>query len=195
MVRIVVAAVAGAVVLFIWGFVSWVVIPWHTIDELPDEHQVIRALGSDTESGVYWYPWTTDMALSEDVRNRQIEKHEAGPVGVIVHHAEGRPVMPLSMHVWGIALYFVTAVSAAILLNMAVTSLGGYVSRVLFVTLIGVFVAAGATMVNWNYMLYPLDFSLHLAADNVVAALLLGLVLGAIVKAPSNRMAAVGAGT
>ena len=128
------------------------------------------------------------MTLSEDVRNRQIKKHEAGPVGVIVHSAEGRPVMPVSMHARGIALYFVMALSAAVLLNMALAALGGFVARVLFVTLIGVFVAAGSAMMQWNYMFYPLDFSLHMAADNVVAALLLGLVLGTIIKVPSSRM-------
>jgi hypothetical protein len=195
MVRIALAALAGAVVLFVWGAVSWMLIPWHQIDPMPNEDAVIRDMENRNETGIYWFPWTDPRTLSEEDHAAQVAKHERGPVGVIVYSAEGREVMPVAMHVKGFVLDLVGALVASIMLSMAATALGGYVARVLFVTLLGVFVAALATMMQWNYMLYPLDYSLHLAADNVVAALLLGLVLGAIIKAPSYREAAIGAVT
>lgn len=193
MVRIALAALAGAVVLFVWGAVSWMFIPWHQIDQLPNEDAVIRDMQNRNETGVYWFPWTDPRTLSEEDHAEQVAKHERGPVGVIVYSAEGREVMPLSLHAKGLVLDLVGALAASIMLSMAVTALGGYVARVLFVALLGVFVAAIATMIQWNYMLYPLDYSLQLAADNIVAALLLGLVLGAVIKAPSYREAAIGA--
>ena len=82
--------------------------------------------------------------------------------------------------------YLGCAVVAALLLSMAAPSIGGFMGRVMFVALIGLFVGLLADLANWNWMNYPLRFSLEMAADRVVSAALMGLVLGAIIKKPSG---------
>ena len=59
MLRILIGALVGGVMLFVWGFVSWVILDWHKTSgfQLPDEEEVVEALqDSETRDGVYWVP-------------------------------------------------------------------------------------------------------------------------------------------
>ena len=54
--KVILAAVLGAVVLFIWGFASWMFIPWHnaTMQPMPDEQATFDLLSKLPEGkGVY----------------------------------------------------------------------------------------------------------------------------------------------
>ena len=191
MVRIVIAGLLGGAVLFIWGAVSWLWVPWHQMGKLPQESIVQRALQSTgADSGVYWFPMMDPDEINESmsdeakgaVREAYAIRHKDGPVGMLVYNDEGSDPMPMMMHVKGFLLYFVTALAAATMMSMAASSLGGYFGRVLFVLLLGVYVAVGTIMISWNYMLYPLRFSLEMAGDSVAGALLLGLVISGLIK-------------
>ena len=38
--RIAIAGLAGAVVLFVWSSISWMLIPWHVMEKLPGEEGI-----------------------------------------------------------------------------------------------------------------------------------------------------------
>ena len=40
----------------------------------------------------------------------------------------------------------------------------------------------GTNLMNWNYMHYPFRFTMEMAADGLVASLLLGIVLAILIK-------------
>ena len=75
---------------------------------------------------------------------------------------------------------------AAFLLSMAAPAIPSFVGRVLFIVLLGFYVAVGSNLIQWNYMNYPLAFSAQMAGDAIVASLLLGVVLAVIVKPESS---------
>ena len=57
----------GGLVLFAWGVVSWMLLPWHlaTLEKFKDEDKVAQALTANaTKSGVYLLP--------------NVHKHEPG---------------------------------------------------------------------------------------------------------------------
>ena len=188
MMRIFIGAALGASVLFVWGAVSWVFVPWHELETHPREEALLKSFTmGDVPTGVYTLPQmfpdpSWEPQQREIWMEKQTAKHEEGPLATIVYTAEGSPPMPVLRHVYGLGLYFVTALVAATLVAMAGGSLKGYFGRLLFVLLLGVFVAVGKTMIQWSYLRFPLVFSLEWAADDVVAALLLGLVLAPIVR-------------
>ncbi len=192
--RIGIAAVVGGVVLFVWAFISWLYIPWHMMGALPDEdavREVLRDTGA--ESGIYHVPMKdheTYASLSDEEKEAADDawkdKHREGPIGVLLYKAEGRSHMSLVTLIIGLVLEVLVAAVAAGLLTMAVPALPGFVGRLGFVMLLGVFTIVGGNLMNWNYMHYPFRFTLEVSADALVASLLLGVVLAALIKPYSD---------
>ncbi len=61
-IRVILASVAGAIVLFFWGFVFWrflamMISPWKPIAADGDPDVVATLKQAFPESGVYMYPW------------------------------------------------------------------------------------------------------------------------------------------
>jgi hypothetical protein len=188
--RIGIAAIVGGIVLYIWAFISWMYIPWHLMGAVPDEDAVRTVLSeSGAESGIYHVPGLDYDALAsmtdeqkEAAEEAVMEKYREGPRALLVYKADGaNPMSPVTM-VIGFVLEVLVAAVIAGLLTMAVPALPGFGSRVGFVMLIGVLTIVGTNLMNWNYMHYPMRFTLEMAADGLVASLLLGIVLAIIIK-------------
>ena len=114
------------------------------------------------------------------------EAHRQGPVVLIMYQAEGSSPMPMMMFIEGIALDVIVAGIAAFLLSMAAPAIPSFVGRVLFIVLLGFYVAVGSNLMEWNFMNYPFGFSVQMAGDSIVASLLLGVTLALIVKPEST---------
>jgi len=82
----------------------------------------------------------------------------------------------------GLAHFFVSALMAAILLRMVMSVLTGYLGRVFFVFLLGVFAALTVRLSDPIWWNLPWDFFVHGAVMTVINWLLAGLVLAMIVK-------------
>ena len=55
--RILIAGVAGAIVLFVWSSISWMIIPWHRMEKLPAEASIAQSFrDANVERGMYWLP-------------------------------------------------------------------------------------------------------------------------------------------
>jgi hypothetical protein len=187
--RIGIAAVVGGIVLYIWAFISWMFIPWHMMGALPDQDAVRTALRETAaESGIYHVPMIDHGTLADlsDEEKKAAEdafkdKYREGPVALLLYKADGSNPMSVMTMIIGIVLEVLVAAVAAVLLTMAIPALPGFASRLGFVVLLGVFVIAAANLMNWNYMHYPFRFTMELAADGIVASLLLGIVLAIII--------------
>jgi hypothetical protein len=176
--RIGIAAVAGGVVLFIWAFVSEMYIPWHETGTLPDQGAVTAALSdTGTTSGIYEFPGTAEGEAGEP----EAEADGPEPAGLLMYSAGGGVPFVIE-RIIGLVLEVLVAAVAACLLTMAVPALPGFAGRLGFVVLLGVFMIVGADLMHWNSMHYPFRFTLEAAADSLVAALLLGIVLAIIIK-------------
>ncbi|MCP3979029.1 MAG: hypothetical protein GY716_06810 [bacterium] len=181
--RIVLAGVIGAIVLFVWGFVSWMALGWHntTGGVLPDEPAVVQVLKDTvndrgaTEPGVYWIPGMADMeGLDDAEKEAAVEawgnKHREGPLAMLVYRPTGREPMDALMFVRGFVLDFLAALLAALLLAFAAGTISGYVGRVAFVTGLGMFVAIYGEGMSWNYFGMPNDWSLVMVVDHCPAS-------------------------
>ena len=147
MIRVIAAAALGAMILFVWGMISWMLLPWHTetLGQLPDEDRVVAALrDTGTASGVYWIPGSE--APGPDLTDEQntaweeawMEKHRAGPLAMLVYNAEGREPMAVNVFINGLGMNLVAALIAAMLLASA-GRLTSYVGRVAFVAMLETF--------------------------------------------------------
>jgi len=181
------AAVAGGIVLFIWGFLSWVVLPihTHTMKNIPNEDRVIDVLRESIDAkGMYVIPGMPHAqgAPSPEAEKAWLEKYQRGPVGMIMYDPLGSsPMMPMQM-VTGIVLNMLSALVVAWFLSRSTASASPYLARVAFCGMFGVFIMLASQLVAWNWFNEPNDWTAGLIIDSLIGWLLAGLAIGAFVK-------------
>lgn len=182
LVRAIVGGIVGGLVVFVWGFVSHMILPLGETGfrQMQDEPAVVKAMqASIGEPGVYMVPYVDQKNATEADLEAWTAKQEAGPNAFLVYHPEGSPAgmgKQLGIHY---ASAFVAAFLASLVLALSAT---GYVGRVMIVTLMGVFAVAITTVPEWNWYRFPADYCAAQVIDNVVGWLLAGIVLGIIVR-------------
>lgn len=188
--RIVLGALAGGAVLFVWGALAWTVLPLHTptIKDIPNEDELRAVVRKNvTQPGFYTLPgWGhTEGASKEQQKAAEeaaMQKYREGPRGVMVLLPTGGDPMMAMTFVKGFALNVVASFVAAWLLSKAAGSLKSYGARVQFVTVTGLFAGIAVHMMYWNWMDFPTNYTVACLADITIGWLLVGLVLAAIVK-------------
>ena len=195
-IRVILASVVSAVVLFAWGFVYWSVLammfsPWHAISPEGEPDVIATVKQAFPESGVYMYPWVDSSSGDQQGSDEQgteedfQQQHAEGPIVQVFYHAAGIPAAEMGKTMgFGFVHMLVCAVISCFLLASA-KPLCCYSARVCFVFGLGLFATLwieGANVIWWHH---PTSHALFLGAYNVIAWLLAGLVIGAIVKKPN----------
>lgn len=186
-------ALAGGVVLFVWGFLAWAVLPLHnsSFRSLPNEDAIIPVLRSSIATdGLYYFPGMPEetAGTTDDQKKANMEawanKHKQGPVGMVVYHPGGVDPMMASQFIWGFVIFFLASFIASWLLARSTAAASPYLARVAFCGILGVFIsfATHITSMVWLYM--PMDHTSAMVADAIIGWLLAGFAIGAIVKAP-----------
>ena len=176
--------ILGGVVVFMWGFVFWTLLPFaqSVIRPIPDEDDSAMATSlkmNVRESGVYISP-KMPTAMDEDSKTKWEERHRQGPVYMLFYHQDGKePMSPKVMAIGmghSIGLAFV---GAFILLAASPRS---YANRVMLIFWAAVFVAVWADVGNAIWWHFPWDYTVLQLAYRIGGGLLLGLVLAAFIQ-------------
>ncbi len=184
--RVLLAALLGGLVHFVWGAFSWMVLPWHdsTLKDLPGESTILPVLRQNVgESGIYWFPGMQDAKLNEASAAAFEKKYNEGPIGWLVYHPQGRPSMPKSTFAKGFLIDVLSALLAASVL--AAASPRGYIGRVFIVVGLGIFAALVSHAMQWTWMLMPAGYTVVMMADLVLGWSIAGLVMAALVRKPA----------
>jgi len=190
MARIIAAGVVGAVVYYVWGMLAWMAVPLHTptLNALPAEQAIVDALKAQSlESGVYVTPFAADPADMGDPESEFMQKHNAGPIFSIYYQKEG--AVPMNAGVLGIG--FVIDLLGAMLAACLLSSIGpcgrNYWCRFGFVAGLGIFVALVGHLSYWNWMHFPLGYTMAFVIDVTVGWSLAGLAIAAIVRPQTDE--------
>lgn len=181
-------ALLGGLTLFVWGALSWMVLPWHmkTMNTFTDEKAVALALvGAAPASGVYMLPngHPNDPNLTPEQRSAAMaqakDRMTKGPIALVVVNLTGMDPDKMGPM---LAKGFVVQALAALLFTWLLLQAGiaGYGARVLFVVVAALAGAVVCHLPNMVWMGYPADYTNVLMADTVVGWLLGGLVLAKI---------------
>lgn len=192
--KLLVAALLGGLVFYVWGMVAWTVLPHHimTMRPLPNEDSVIATLQRCVPSGgVYYFPSMeaadhTDPTKQHAAQQQWMERHMRGPIGMVMYHPAGRDPMMTSQFILGLLIYIAAAFIAAWFLSRSTAAAGSYWQRVSFCGILGVFLAVADHLPAMNWLYYPADYTMAMIADAVVGWTLAGFAIGAIVKAPAS---------
>jgi hypothetical protein len=182
----------GGVILFVWSFLAWTVLPLHTssLREIPNEEAVVSALKPALPSrGVYMLRHNPGMGAEKAAQDAWIEKIKQGPTGLIFYDPNGSDPMMVGQMVTGLIIDILSALVVAWLLTRSTALSASYLSRVMFCGIFAIFVTTFDYLSMWNWMGYPGDFTTGLVVDALIAWLLAGLGIAAIVKAPKAQPA------
>ena len=181
--QIIIGGLLGGITLFMWGYVSWAVMDWHSTT-IVQSHEGVSAVvdgieNNLPETGVYYFP---PKPTDPDKVEAWMESHKTQPHGLIFYYAELGQIMPPNMFVRGFCADVIASMMATILLIMALPSLGGYWSRVMFIFSLGVFAVMSVHLVNGVFFTMPLTWTIGLGVDLSASWLFAGLVLGSIIR-------------
>jgi hypothetical protein len=169
--KLVLGTVLGAIVLFVWSALSWMVLPWHkaTLHRLADGAAVAQAVAANASgSGVYAYPAEDDP----DAEAKMI----SGPFVFIAYHTGGMTSMTAPM-----GKHFVSLLVVAFLATWLVskTSLP-YGGRILFITVMGFAASVFCILPNWTWMGFDSSYVMAGMADTTIGAFLSALVIAKV---------------
>ena len=190
--KVVTPAIFAAIVVYVWMFISWAVLPWHKdiFKNLPNgDSLAVQMKQSIKEPGIYRYPGVPNEATTEAV-NKIAGKYASGPIiTFMVYNPSGMDMVNPLQLVWGFLIIFLNALVAAFLLYTSKLKEKGFLIRLIFILLLAVFAALIGPLVQWNWLLFPAGYSFGVALDYLVTWLLGGIVLAGLIKGEKKAVA------
>ena len=161
--------VLGGLIVFLWGSISWMALPWHhrMLQHFTHEPSVQAALLANApRSGVYIFPQAHGQGLKS-------------PFGFIVLKREG--MTPMN---FGILREAAIEIFSAFLITglLLTASIKRYGTRVLFVLMVALTAGVLCHGPEWNWWGFPPSFILLDFTDLLIGWGLAGLVMAKVVQ-------------
>jgi hypothetical protein len=188
--KIILAALVGGVVMFLWGFIAHMVLPLGEagFKTLPHQDAVLPAISAQVkESGLYVFPWPesppgTPMPVNEESRKKAQDLFQSAPHGLLLFHTPPAAMLTGGQLGTEFATNCLSSLLAATLVSMALGGLGSYSKRVFLVATIGLIAGVAVNIPNWNWYGFPSNFTLAQIAEHVIGFTAAGLAIAAIIK-------------
>jgi hypothetical protein len=182
--RIIIAAIVGGIIVFVWSAVAHIVTPLGTMgmSSLPDETHVMESLRAVPSSGMYYFP---GMDMTKKPTPEEQKAYEAklagGPSGLLIIKTSGGEGMSPRALGSELASNVVAALIAAILVSFMV---GSWFKRAFAVALFGVFGVVSLLVSYWIWYHFPTAYVCGELVTEVVGWFLAGLAIAKIVRPP-----------
>ena len=192
--KIVMAGLAGGIVVFLWGFVSHMLLPVGTmgLTQMPVNSPLLEAMQQNlSQEGLYAFPGL-------EVGRKQTEAEDAvwtgrykmGPNGLLLYHPVGTD--PVSAKRLGLQL--ATDIAGALLLAYLLVAIAGStgaqvpLTKMLRISAVaGLFAWASIEIAYWNWYGFPGAFVLAELIDQLVGWTLAGLVMALLWRRAERR--------
>jgi hypothetical protein len=184
------AALLGAIAMFIWTSIAHMVLPLGDagIREIPNETAVLSAMQGSIagEAGLYFFPGfglgpNPGREAQHEAMKHMDEKLAQHPSGLLLYHPAGSRPFFMVRH---LSIEFVTEFLEALLIVylLSRTRLRTFGARVGFVTVAGVLAAIATNISYWNWYGFPAVYTGAYMLIQVVGFLCVGLVAGFVLK-------------
>jgi len=180
--RILVAAIVGGLIVFIWSAIAHMATPLGTmgLSVFPNEAPIVDAIRANVpKSGMYFFP---GMDPAQKPTPEYQKKYEAGPSGLlIVRIGSGQMLSPrqlLSELVTNIIGAYIAAVLAAMMV-------GTMPRRAFAIALLAVFASVSLSFSYWIWYNFPPAFVLGELITEAIGWFLAGLAIAKLVPPPN----------
>ena len=180
--KLLLGAIIGGVILFVWGAISNMLLPFATaaLQRFNDEEAVKQTVVANApSSGVYFLPYMQQEGLTEEQQNAAFERAMQGPV-LFVSVRLGRARSFGSL----LVIQFLLDVLAALLLTALLLNMRpmGYAQRVLFVVVVALIVGISALLPDWNWYNFSASYTAGEFFGLLIGFAFAGLALARIAK-------------
>jgi len=171
--------ILGAIIVFVWMMISWMVLPWHctVMNKFSDESKVSSAILESTEKdGIYVLPFMCDAVNMDD----HAQAMKKGPVIFASIQRHGFDVSSAAPYILAFIIQLIGAFLVTYLLLL--TKAPGYWRGVWFILIFGLTVGVIGSLPNWNWWGYSLGYVGLEILDFIISWFLAGLVISAVAK-------------
>ena len=182
--KIIIGALVGGIILFLWSFLAWTVLPLHrqTIMYTPTQDSVLKILAnSKMETGAYSMPMIdnrnmTDLSAYHKECEKLMEANAGKPMASIYYLKEGY-TMSGNTILRGFLINLLAVLCACILLAPTLANNKSFFSRWAMVLIVGVLVTACGPLIEYNWMAWPWNFTVDMIKDIMLNWGIVGLWL------------------
>lgn len=186
--RIIGAGLLGGLLMFVWGFVSHMVLPLGMAGmvETNETQQtaVLDTLGANfgDTSGIYMVPFMPEADWQDEAKSKAFgERAVTRPQAFVVYHPKGEDINANFAKMLG--TQFGSDVLGALLAAIIASFLvGSYLQRVVLVTMMGALSWVSISVPYWNWYRFPVEFTAATLVEYVVGYFLAGLAIAWLVK-------------
>lgn len=179
--RILLAALAGAVAMFLWTAVAHMATPLGEIgfQQMPNEQPMLRQMSQSVgdTSGFYIFPWTSPDDPDRMATMQKLEKIH--PSGMLLYrgvsHGMGSDMTPMLIKEF--LKQFVQCLIWAWIASMLALSFGMRASAVVAMSVTG---AIATNVSYWNWYGFPLDYTMAQITIEIVSGIVAGLAISAV---------------
>lgn len=188
--KIIIGALVGGIILMMWSFLAWTVLPLHrqTIKYSPAQDSVLKTLAeSKMETGAYGMPMLDNRDPALDIAKYQkdsekLMKENTGKPMAMVYYLKDGYTMDGTTILRGLLINLLAVLCACILLAPSLTTNNSFVGRWLMVLVAGVFVTACGPLIEYNWMAMPWNFTVDIIMDVMINWGIVGLWLAFYLK-------------
>ena len=185
--RLIIAALVGGIVMFMWGFVSHMYLGVESdIKSIPNEDAVLAQMKTNmSEPGIYFVP---GMDMTHPPTDEQwagfTKKVEAGPTAFIVYHPTGETPFSAKQLIIEFGSNVFAALIVGLILVWSSPSIG---KRIAIATLIGLAGWASIDISYWDWYRFPGNFISGEMIEQVFGWLLTGAAMAFILRTKSTE--------
>lgn len=185
MTRQIIAILVGAILMFGYQAMSWMVLPIHTnsLKHTPQQDSLMAVLsGNLQEEGLYYLPLAAPGTSEKDAQAIH-ETNEGKPWAIVEYHPVQQTNMGKSMGVG----FFLSLLAIAI--AVFIISRGNYpsfLSRFMLCVVLGLFVSLQGELTDWNWWQTPVHFMSGVLLDHLLGWAIVGIWLGFILRPQSG---------
>ncbi|MDR7133321.1 putative oligopeptide transporter (OPT) family protein [Lysobacter niastensis] len=178
--RLIVAGIIGGIVMFMWGAVWHMALPFSEAGmKVPPQQQVVLDAIAPTTSGegIYMYPSISPEKMSDKAAMQAFAEETRGkPYALVVYQPGGNPINQ-SM-VPNLVKQLVTCILAALVLAWVLSlTAWGFGRRVMVAGAMAVFAWIAISLPHWNWYMFPMSFTASALGEQLVGWLLAGAAI------------------
>ncbi|MGJ8678126.1 MAG: hypothetical protein ACSHX0_11460 [Akkermansiaceae bacterium] len=179
--RFLLATILGALVAFIWGYVSWEILSWHKMANFKNPEAVSELILENAPThDLYMLP-------APRAEGPNVEAITEGPFIYAVVRPDSLPTqwsMPTQL-----LRSFCIQLSGSLIISIMIFRIRArrYISRASIGLMMGLFAGLTMALPSWNWFEIPNSHAIAAALDPLIAWTLSGMLIAAIIQPKKTR--------